>query len=141
MFASIVRSLRSAIHRDAFLYMEPAPGDPQAAQFAQCGTCRDWTGLGCRILGRHVTVLAGDSCGLYVRGRPRLEDAGLEEPLVSEEAAGFVRAQVRCQNCRFASAPVGSRGTCRLFAQLGLDADVALLGCCNGWVRKPGLTG
>jgi len=149
---SLLRAFRSRLGRDAFLYLEPALNDPQRAQFAQCGTCRDFTGWHCKIFGRGTIVVAGDSCGLYVRDHPEFAAAGQERPLVTLDAAGFVRAQVRCENCAFYAVSDGntspttsnSRGTCTLFQHLSallppvfnLDPSVAALGCCNAWMRK-----
>lgn len=124
------------VERDAFLYLTPSGADP--SQFAQCGTCRDFTGTRCRILGRRTLVLSVDSCGLYVPGKPHLEDAGREVPAVTPKEAGFVRRQVRCQNCAFFKPGTGL-GTCSLFALLNrtlprvfsLDERVHPLACCN----------
>lgn len=141
----------TAIERDAFLYFEPAPTDPEAQQFAQCGTCRDWTGTGCRIFSSAVPVAAGDSCGLYVRGVPDFASSGKERASVTPAGAGFrTSTQVRCQNCIFyhGDPHPGGRGSCGLFVGLSaglfggrlgtfkLDPKVAALGCCNAWTPR-----
>lgn len=129
------KSLGAKIHRDAFLYLNPR-GDKE--KFAQCGTCRLFTGKKCLILG-DTKVAADDSCGLYIHDKPQLNKAGEEKPLVTPKEAGFVSRQVRCENCRSFE-----DGKCRLFETLNksnpdifdLNEKVDAHGCCNGQMPK-----
>jgi hypothetical protein len=121
------------IGRDAFLYLSPKPPKDQ---FAQCGTCRDFTGTGCMILGQ-TRITKGMSCGLYVRGQPRLNMKGREQSLVSPEQAGLVNFQVRCENCKYGGP------TCKLYEALNeelpdkfdLETKIDPKACCNGFTR------
>ena len=79
------------IKRDAFIYLDPK-GDK--SKFAQCSTCRLWTGTGCLILGK-TKVTADMTCNLYVNGEPQKDKAGKEEALMTPEEAGLVTRQVR----------------------------------------------
>src|SRR5689334_9403073 len=84
------------ITRDAFLYLEPKePKD----QFAQCGTCRMFTGKSCSILGK-TKVTKDMSCGLYVHGPISPSLAGKEVASYTAKEAGLVNRAVRCENCR-----------------------------------------
>jgi|SRR5579864_3846248 len=118
--------------RDIFLYQDShAP----VATFAQCGTCRWWTGpkkQRCAILGKALKADAGDSCGLYVHGNANPDQPVIEN--VTPEEAGFVARKVRCENCRSFD-----HGTCLLFKMLNdlcpekfdLEEEVDAKGCCN----------
>ena len=123
------------IKRHAFIYMNPKPPEKQ---FAQCGTCRDFTGTKCKILGM-LEVRANDSCALYVHGKP---DYGAKtQLLVSAEEAGFGKGSVRCENCKYFDA---KESKCKLFDMLNnklgnnfdLDINVHRFGCCNGFTRR-----
>src|ERR1044071_3959086 len=84
------------LKRDTFLYMEPKePKD----EFAQCSTCRMYLPgkQRCAILGPSLNVPPEASCGLYVHGEP--SDDQDAEKIVTTEEAGFVKRQVRCENC------------------------------------------
>jgi hypothetical protein len=122
------------IKRDAFLYMNPKP--PQNS-FAQCGTCRQFTGTGCLILG-DTKITKDMACGLYTRGRPQLHMKGREEALVPPKEAGLVNFQVRCENCKYGGSD------CQLYEMLNdqlpetfdLETKIDPKGCCNAFVRK-----
>ncbi len=126
------------VQRDAFIYLDPKP--PQD-KFAQCGTCMMFTGSSCTILGKDKKVDAGDSCALYVHGKPQPKMKGKEHKSVTPEEAGFVEGeQVRCENCVYGDK---SRGVCKLFEKLNreMPADFDLKekihpkGCCNAWKK------
>jgi hypothetical protein len=119
---------KSKLGRDIFLYMSPRePAD----RFAQCGTCRLFTGSQCALLGADVPVRATSSCGLYAWGTPH------EQPVrasCTAEEAGLVHHEVRCENCvSFRS------GKCQLYETLNrtkpdlfdLDVNVEEKACCN----------
>jgi hypothetical protein len=124
--------------RDAFLYMEPK--EP-VKKFAQCGTCRMFLPKKerCAILGPTLHVPAEASCGLYIHGEP--SDKQDAEKIVTPKEAGFVKRQVRCQNCISFD-----DGTCKLYAMLNeikpdifdLDTKVNEYSCCNGQTPKKG---
>jgi hypothetical protein len=119
------------VTRDAFLYLDPkAPKE----SFAQCSTCvlmMPGTTT-CAIHGPDLDV-KGASCGLYVHGTPT--DDQPQQKLVTPEESGFVRREVRCENCRFFE----EGDTCALFVKLNdalpeifdLETKVADQGCCN----------
>ena len=117
----------SKIGRDAFLYL--APRIP-FEQFAQCSTCKMYTGIACSIMAQE-SVPPTASCGFYIPGgiNPLLTP----QPLVSSIEAGLVDREVRCENCAFYS------GVCDLFVRLNntlpdifaLDEQVDRYGCCN----------
>lgn len=114
--------------RDAFLYL--APRIP-FNQFAQCSTCKLYTGIACSIMAQE-TVPPTASCGFYIPGgiNPLLTPL----PLVSATEAGLVDREVRCENCISFN-----NGKCELFARLNntfpdifaLDEQVDRYGCCN----------
>ena len=122
------------ITRSAFIYLEPKPGESD--QFAQCGTCFMFMPgkKRCSIFGPDDVVVADASCGLYVHGEPY--DEQLIRDAVTPEAAGYVKEQVRCENCTWYKA-----GKCALFALLNqadsgafdLEESVKAKACCNGW--------
>ena len=60
------------IKRDAFLYMAPARS-AASGDFAQCSSCVMWVQDydACTIHGEDVEIEGGDSCGLYVPGKPQ----------------------------------------------------------------------
>ena len=122
------------ITRSAFIYLEPKLGESE--QFAQCGTCFMFMPgkKRCSIFGPNDVVVADASCGLYVHGEPY--DEQLIRDAVTPEAAGYVKEQVRCENCTWYKA-----GKCALFALLNqadsgafdLEESVKAKACCNGW--------
>jgi hypothetical protein len=139
-FKDIINEARKSqkrIKRDAFLYLDPKGNEDK---FAQCGTCRMWTGTGCTILGK-TKVTAEMSCGLYVHGTPSKDKAGKEESLVTPEEAGLVTRQVRCENCRSFDK---KNSVCMLFQSLNkkfpdkfdLEEKVNEYGCCNAQMKK-----
>ena len=131
-----VKKSKERVKRDAFLYLEPKGKD-----FAQCVTCRMWTGPDgntCSIMGK--TKVTGDmSCGLYVNGKPSSNLKGKEQSNVTPEQAGLVKRKVRCENCRSFD-----NGVCMLFKTLNdsntelfdLDEKVNVQGCCNAQMSK-----
>jgi len=121
------------IDRSAFIYLTPkAPKD----KFAQCGSCGAFMpdAQRCSLFSKSFKVIAEGSCGLYVHGKPSDD----QEPsnAVDPKEAGYIEAQVRCENCRSYVA-----GRCALFSRLNdlapntfdLDVKVDPKGCCNGW--------
>ncbi len=129
---------KSKITRDAFVYLEPK--EPKE-QFAQCATCRMWTGKEgntCSILGK--TKVTGDmSCTLYVHGKPSPSLKGKEVASYTPKEVGLVQRKVRCENCRSFK-----NGICMLFKSLNksnpdifqLDEKVNAQGCCNAQMPK-----
>lgn len=123
------------ITRESFTYLDPT-GDK--SKFAQCGTCRMFTGTGCTILGK-TKVTAEMSCNFYVHGEPAKDKEGKEEALLTSKEAGLVNRQVRCENCRSFS-----NGVCLLYQALNkknpdifnLDEKVDKQGCCNAQMPK-----
>jgi len=121
------------IDRSSFLYLSPK-GDKD--KFAQCGSCGAFMPESerCSLFSKSFKVVAEGSCGLYVHGEPS-ED---QEPsnAVDPKEAGYVEAQVRCENCK-----AYVDGQCALFARLNelaphtfnLDTKVDPKGCCNAW--------
>ncbi|PWT78348.1 MAG: hypothetical protein C5B60_01285, partial [Chloroflexi bacterium] len=116
--------------RDAFLYLDPRTPDKR---FAQCGTCRLFLPGRelCGIIGNHA--VASDSCGFYGHGKPT-DDQPVTKSVTAKEA-GFVRRQVRCENCKH----FHDGHLCGLFETLNkvmpdewdLDPEVDKYGCCN----------
>lgn len=136
--------LADRIGRDAFLYLEPV-GDGD--DFAQCGTCSFFGKDHCALFTKDFTVAAEDSCGVYVPGKPLGEDTPALD-LLSPEEAGFVRRQVRCENCYHG----GSRTRdgeeehyCKLYANLNkqlpdifdLKEVIRPKACCNAQTPSP----
>ncbi len=121
------------IDRSAFLYMDPVGSN--ASEFGQCGSCRFGVEGRCVLLGHDVDK--GDSCGLYVHATEEDSPAVPEErEYVSDRDAGYVRREVRCENCKFFDP---DEGDCELFEMLNnlrpetfdLDEKVEARGCCN----------
>lgn len=135
---AVKKAAKGRLKRDAFLYLDPKG---EKNQFAQCSTCRMWTGKDsntCSILGK--TKVTGDmSCGLYVYGKPSPSLAGKEVASYTPQEAGLVNREVRCENCRSYS-----NGICLLFQTLNksnpdifdLDEKVNKHGCCNAQMPK-----
>lgn len=122
------------VNRSAFLYFAP---EAPVATFAQCATCRFWTGehsRRCALHGPVVVVDGDDTCGLYVHGAPDPKQRVHAD--VTKAESGFEDREVRCEHCRF-FVPVGA--ACGLFARLNralpdrfdLDVHVNRHGCCN----------
>lgn len=119
--------------RAAFLYMDPRLG--MGRKFSQCSTCIMWIPDNelCSIHGTEVDVGSGDTCGLYVPGKPH---GGTAKAMVTSQESGLEHRQVRCENCRHFS-PEDS--TCNLYIHLNdlmpsvwdLDEKVHAMGCCN----------
>lgn len=109
--------------RSAFVYFERDEKD-----FSQCSSCGLQRAGLCLLL--DINVTKEDSCALYIPG-PSLK--GEPKRRMSLKEAGFVHAQVRCENCSSFN-----DGTCKLFEELntqGWDCDprVKPRGCCNAW--------
>jgi hypothetical protein len=124
------------IKRDAFIYLDPKG---ETVNFAQCSTCRLWTGTGCLLLGK--TKVTGDmSCSFYVSGEPQRNLSGKEEALLTPKEAGLVTRKVRCENCRSFDG-----GQCMLFNTLNkklpdifdLEESVSSNACCNAQMPPP----
>ena len=123
----------SKIDRSAFLYLSPRQ---PVNKFAQCGTCALFLPgyLRCAIHGPQFRVTASDSCGLYLHGNPA--DNQRYITTVTPQESGFVREQVRCENCKWFD-----RNHCELYRTLNarlpkifaLDEQVEAKGCCNGF--------
>lgn len=122
------------VTRQAFSYLLPK-GDKD--NFAQCSTCRLWTGKEhntCGILGSE-TVTESMSCNYYQHGQPNPELAGKEKRILTPKQAGLVDRKVRCENCAF----FDKDGYCELYEKLNeaypeafdLDKTVDPKGCCN----------
>jgi Pyruvate/2-oxoacid:ferredoxin oxidoreductase delta subunit len=129
------KETKEKIKRDAFVYLEPK-GDKE--KFAQCATCRMFTGESCSILGK-TKVTAEMSCTLYVHGKPSTGLKGKEVASYTPQEAGLVNRQVRCENCRSFS-----NGVCLLYQSLNksnpdlfqLDEKVNPQGCCNAQMPR-----
>ena len=132
--------MNNKINRAAFIYLEPnynTVGDVE--MFAQCGTCRMWTGeetKRCTILGKDFEVRAEDTCGLYVNG-PINTSNGVMKSAYPDEV-GFYRGLVTCKRCSYYDK---NYSICNLFARLdmipGFETDpyeVSPNGCCNGFL-------
>jgi len=132
---------KEKVTREAFGYLPPKGNHDQ---FAQCGTCRAWTGPEhetCMILGPKVEVTADMACNYYQHGNPSPAGAGKERAILTPRQAGAVKRQVRCENCAFFDK---EESYCELFEHLGethpdafdLDTHVDPKGCCNFQVPK-----
>lgn len=127
---------REKIGRSAFLYMAPK-GDSK--QFAQCGTCALFlpTKQRCGIYHKDDRVVANASCGLYIAGGPK--DNQPITNVVTPEESGYVKGQVRCENCSW----FDGDSTCDLFVKLNdtlgdifdIDPTVEAKGCCNAFQK------
>jgi hypothetical protein len=123
------------IGRWAFIYLEPKTPE-MAKDFAQCSSCQLFLPgkQRCAIFSYTDVVKANASCGLYINGKPH--DNQKIQSQVTPEQAGYVEAQVRCENCSWYKS-----GTCDLFATLDktlpdtfeLGSTVSPKGCCNAW--------
>jgi hypothetical protein len=124
----IKKSSGKKIKRDAFIYLSSKDKD-----FAQCGTCWLFNPQRerCVILGPDFKVEADDSCTFYLQGEPE-KDLELVNRVTPKDA-GFVRREVRCENCKYG----GNR--CQLFEMLNnklpdvfdLDTKIEPRACCN----------
>ncbi|MDE2103513.1 MAG: hypothetical protein KGL39_40105, partial [Patescibacteria group bacterium] len=128
--------------RDALGYVEPLPGQ-DTADFAQCASCRMWTGRTCLNFGPKDRVRALGSCDNYVFGDPRPEMRGQESEGTTPEQAGYVERPVRCQNCLYAE---DEARKCGLYDRLNsalpelynLDVKVGPHACCNNQTPREG---
>lgn len=125
------------ITRDSFIYLEPKK---EKENFAQCATCKLWTGKTCLILGK--TKVTGEmSCCYYIPGTPSKGSIGKEQSLLTPKEAGLVNRKVRCENCRSFK-----NGICMLYQKLNqsnadifdLNEKVNKYGCCNAQEPKEG---
>lgn len=126
------------VTRDAFVYMDPV-GD--ADHFAECQTCRSWTGKSCVLFEKGNSVQPTGSCGLYQHGKGDPNRHGKEMGVVTREEAGYTDGPVRCENCAFFD---DDESYCELFERLNegwpdvfdLDRKVKARGCCNAQVPR-----
>lgn len=126
-------------NRDIFIYLEPKT-DKDRKDFAQCGTCFMFMPgkERCSIFPEDFKVVAEASCSLYVKGQP--SDHQAFHPPVDPKAAGYVKGQVRCENCKW----LDPGKKCGFFAYLNekmsdtfdIDETVDPKGCCNAWEAK-----
>lgn len=135
---AVKKTAKGRLKRDTFIYLDPK-GDKE--QFAQCSTCRMWTGPEnntCSILGK-IKVTGDMSCTLYTYGKPSPILVGKESPTYTAQEVGLVKRVVRCENCRSFE-----NGICLLFQTLNksnsdlfdLDEKVNAHGCCNAQMPK-----
>lgn len=126
------------LDRSAFIYLPPK-GDKD--KFAQCGTCIAFMPgkERCAWFGKNDNVIAEASCALYVHGKPNNDQKIIGS--VTPKQAGYVEAQVRCENCHYVKG-----NQCTLFKKLNkalpevfdLDTKIEDKACCNAWVQyKP----
>ena len=125
--------------RDIFIYLEPR-GKQDPKDFAQCGSCFMFMPgkERCSIFPEDFKVIANASCSLYVHGQPTDDQAW--KTAVDPKAAGYVKGQVRCENCKWLDP--GSK--CGFFAYLNekmsdtfsINEKVNSKGCCNAWEAK-----
>jgi len=125
--------------RDIFIYLEPK-GKQRPKDFAQCGSCFMFMPgkERCSIFPQDFKVVADASCSLYVNGQPTDDQAW--KTAVDPKQAGYVKAQVRCENCKWLDP--GSK--CGFFAYLNekmgdtfsINEKVNAKGCCNAWQSK-----
>ena len=128
---------KQKLKRDAFLYMDPKG---EKDEFAQCSSCRAFTGKSCVKFPKGNTVEAGGSCGLYEKGEGDPSMVGKELGSANKREAGYVVRKVRCENCSFFHE---EKGHCELFEHLtkqfpnvfDLDDKVDKHGCCNAQVE------
>lgn len=123
------------VDRSAFIYLPPL--EPKK-DFAQCSTCFLFLPekQRCGIFGPNDKVVANAACSLYLHGQPYDEQP--IRNIVTPEQAGYVKGQVRCENCKWLEGT-----TCELFKLLNdtlpntfnLDEKVDRRGCCNAWQK------
>lgn len=122
------------LDRSAFVYMEPTDNPDQHAQCTSCFMFMPKKQR-CSIFPKDFKVVATASCNLYVSGAPN--DNQPFRSSVSPDAAGYVEAEVRCENCSWFNKP----NNCGLFTDLNkqppqiwnLNETVNPKGCCNAW--------
>lgn len=129
------KSGKEKIDRSAFIYLKPK-GDKD--QFAQCATCIAFMPgkERCAWFGKNDKVIAEASCALYVHGKPNNDQEIIGS--VTPEEAGYVEAQVRCENCTHVKGDI-----CLLFQKLNqelpelfeLDSKIEDKACCNAWQK------
>jgi len=135
----IVESKGSAVHkfdRDIFIYLEPQKKQ-NPKDFAQCGSCFMFMPgkERCSIFPEDFKVIADASCSLYVHGQPTDDQAW--KTAVDPKAAGYVKEQVRCENCKW----LDPGNKCGFFVYLNekmndtfnINEKVDPKGCCNAW--------
>lgn len=127
----------------AFTYMEPDRKSYGSHKlFAQCATCRDWTGRKderCRIHGPKARATWDTTCTLYVNGEPAIGAKTL--PMVTVKESGAEKRQVRCENCFYFHRKTK---ICKLFWFLNqamkgyakLREKVHPFGCCDANVPR-----
>lgn len=142
---------KGKVTRASFVYLEFKEGKSFGDEhcFAQCETCRLWTGdehKTCMILGKDQSVVGHGSCDLYVNGKPHPDWHGHEEARMTAEEAGYVERDVRCENCTAfkPSQEDEEHGKCKMFAALNksnpeifnLEVRVYPFACCNAQQPK-----
>lgn len=70
-------------------------------------------------MGSKHKVLAQDTCGFYISGKPSPNAAGHEKELVTPKEAGFERRKVHYENCLAFNA---KDSTCLLFKTISKEA-------------------
>ena len=141
-FIEIVEAKGSRVtkfDRDIFIYLEPQKNQSKK-DFAQCGSCFMFMPgkERCSIFPEDFKVVADASCSLYVYGQPTDDQAW--KTAVDPEAAGYVKGQVRCENCKW----LDPGNKCGFFAYLNekmsdtfnIDEQVEPKACCNAWQAK-----
>ena len=121
--------------KSTFLYMQPSTGDDKKT-FASCAGCRMFLSKieRCSLHGKDEKVGAGDSCGLFVKGKAPEDEVDHIEASVTKEESGFTEGPVKCMNCEYFE----KRDTdCLLLRILGvIDYKVKPNGCCNAFSLK-----
>lgn len=120
------------IGREAFVYLSPKePVD----RFAQCETCLNFIPARgrCRLFTDRDDVRPSGTCGLYAHGEP--SDDADPEGATDKTQAGYLVAEVRCQNCSWFDHGCDLYRTLndRLGQVFDLDENVDEHGCCNAW--------
>lgn len=125
--------------RDIFIYLEPKK-DADRKDFAQCGSCFMFLPgkERCSIFPKDFKVIAEASCSLYVKGEPT--DFQPWHTGVDPKDAGYVKGQVRCENCKW----LDPGSVCGFFKYLNekmpdtfrCKEKVDRKGCCNAWEAK-----
>lgn len=129
------KSDKEKIDRSAFIYLKPK-GDKDL--FAQCATCVAFMPEKerCAWFNKNDKVVAEGSCALYVHGKPN-DDQDIINAVTPKEA-GYVEAEVRCENCTHVKGNI-----CLLFQKLNqelpelfdLDSKIEDKACCNAWQK------
>lgn len=124
------------IDRSTFLYLSSRD---DGEQLGQCSTCSLFlpTKQRCGIYSKDDRVVANASCGLYIQGQPN--DKQPITNVVTPEESGYIKGQVRCENCSW----FDGQSTCDFFVKLNqtlgdvfdLDTRVQPKGCCNAFQK------